>query len=321
MCTGIRFTDASGNMFFGRNLDWSFSYGEEVLVTPRNYPMRYAFLNGGAPTTGYAVIGMGITEGGVPLYFDCANEHGLAVGGLNFPGYAQYENDAVAGKTNLAAYEFPLWVARTFESVDDVEAVLHGVAIVGKPVNDRYPVSMLHWMIADAKRSIVVEYMADGIHVYDDDVDILANQPTFAWHRENLRNYISVTNDFPAPVSWGSAELTPYGAGSGMRGLPGDVYSPSRFVRAAYINAHYPVQNTEVGNVSRLFHTLAGVAMVDGCARMGDGRFEKTLYTGGFYAANNTYYYSTYDDPAIRAFALADNDLDGDAVEKAVPRA
>ena len=32
MCTGMRFNDTEGNMFFGRNLDWTFDYGERVLV-------------------------------------------------------------------------------------------------------------------------------------------------------------------------------------------------------------------------------------------------------------------------------------------------
>ena len=41
MCTGIRFIDAEGNMVFGRNLDWSFSYGESILVTPRGFCCEY----------------------------------------------------------------------------------------------------------------------------------------------------------------------------------------------------------------------------------------------------------------------------------------
>ena len=42
MCTGVRFSDDEGNMYFGRNLDWSFSYGETILVTPRGYQYDYA---------------------------------------------------------------------------------------------------------------------------------------------------------------------------------------------------------------------------------------------------------------------------------------
>jgi choloylglycine hydrolase len=96
-----------------------------------------------------------------------------------------------------------------------------------------------------------------------------------------------------------------------MRGIPGDCYSPSRFVRVAYHNAYYPVKDTEEQNVSRLFHTLGAVAMVDGAAKMGDGAFEITVYTGGVSTQTNTYYYNTYDDPAIKSVALADYDATG----------
>jgi DNA recombination protein RmuC len=51
--------------------------------------------------------------------------------------------------------------------------------------------------------------------------------------------------------------------------------------------------------------------MIDGAARMTDGDFELTIFTGGVSCRTNTYYYSTYDDPAIRSVALADYDVQG----------
>lgn len=309
MCTGIRFADARGNMFFGRNLDWSVSYGEQVVVTPRGYVRPWAFEEPSASDHG--VIGMGIVAEGIPLYFDCANEAGLAIAGLNFPGYAQYEDEPLEDAVNVAAYEFPLWVTSLFESVDQVEKALKDVALVGKPVNEAYPVSMLHWLIGDGRRSIVVEYTAAGMRVYRDYVDVLANQPAFPWHSENLRNYLSLTNEFPKPAHWRAATLKAYGSGAGMRGIPGDYYSPSRFVRAAYLNARYPQQDSEGENVLRLFHTLGGVSMIDGAAMMADGAFEKTIYTGGYSADTRTYYFSVYDDPAIKCVSMADCNLQG----------
>ena len=313
MCTGVRFTDDKGNMFFGRNLDWSEGYGQKVVVTPKGYKYHSAFLGDLQPK--YAVIGMGIIQDDVPLYFDCGNDAGLAIAGLNFPGYAQYEKDSVAGRTNIAAYEFPLWVAMNFSSVDEVMQALANVAIVAKPINDQYPVSMLHWMIGDGQKSIVVEYTAAGLQVFQNDVDVLTNQPGYKWHKENLRNYMNLSSPQPEKVEWGNAELTAFGSGSLMRGLPGDYYSPSRFVRVAYFNTHYPEKTSEEENVSRLFHTLAGVAMIDGAAAMADGNFEKTIYTGGYSAATQTYYWNTYEDPAIQKAALSDYDLNSDKLQ------
>lgn len=82
MCTAVRFIDGEDNMFFGRNLDWSFSYGEKVLYTPKDYNYQPAF---NAEDRNHAVLGVGIIADDTPLYFDCANDAGLAVAGLNFP--------------------------------------------------------------------------------------------------------------------------------------------------------------------------------------------------------------------------------------------
>ena len=309
MCTGVRFNDDKGNMFFGRNLDWSVGYGQKIVVTPKGYRYHSAFLGEMSPK--YAVIGMAIIAENIPLYFDCGNEEGLAIAGLNFPGYAEYEKSAVEGKTNISAYEFPLWVAMNFSTVDEVESVLKNVAIIAKPINNQYPVSMLHWIIGDKTRSIVVEYTSAGMQIFHNDVDVLTNQPGYGWHKENLRNYMNLSSPQPEKVTWGKAEMTAFGSGSLMRGLPGDYYSPSRFVRVAYLNTHYPVKSTEEENVSRLFHTLAGVAMIDGAAAMASGDFEKTVYTGGFSAATKTYYWNTYEDPSIKKVALSEFDISG----------
>ena len=305
MCTAVRFTDDQGNMFFGRNLDWSFDYGQAVLRTSGDAAVPAAFERPDDPARGHDVIGVGITALGVPLYFDCANDAGLAVAGLNFPQSARYAAGPVDGSVNVAAYEFPYWVARNFGSVTEVRAALAGVTVVAKAVSDKLPVANLHWIVADATGAIVVECMEDGLRVWEDDVDVLTNEPNFGWHRQNLRNYLTLTDDDPAGVSWGRADLRAFGSGEGLRGVPGDYSGPSRFVKVAFVNAHYPTKSDEKDNVTRLFRTLGSVAVPEGCARMADGSYEKTLYTSGFSAATRTYYYATSDDPQIREFPLA----------------
>ena len=59
MCTGVRFSDDQGNMYFGRNLDWSVGYGQKVVVTPKGYSYNSAFLGEMKPNAG-AIIGMAI---------------------------------------------------------------------------------------------------------------------------------------------------------------------------------------------------------------------------------------------------------------------
>ncbi|MBO9568946.1 MAG: choloylglycine hydrolase [Cellulomonas iranensis] len=309
MCTGIRFTDAEGHGYLARNLDWTTGYGQRVVVTPTGYAPRSPF--GAVPDVRHAVIGMGIVEEGMPLYFDCGNDAGLAVAGLNFPGYADYAPGPRDGATNVAAYELPLWVCSQFSSVDEVVAAAQDLVIVDKPINDRFPSSMLHWIVGDADRAIVLEQTADGLHVHDDDVDVLTNQPGFGWHHENLRNYLNASPAFPEEVVLTRARLHPFGSGAHMRGIPGDYSSPSRFVRVAYAHAHHPVRATEEENVVRAFRTLQQVQMLDGSAAMESGEFETTIYTGLFSSRTSTYYWYTYDDLTIRSVALADHAPDG----------
>ena len=313
MCTGIRFTDKTGAMFFGRNLDWTQGYGEKVVVTPPAAQVPTAFERPGDPARGHAVIGMGIVVAGIPLYFDCGNDAGLAIAGLNFPQSARYAAATVDGTTNVAAYEFPYWVARNFSTLAELRTALTHVTVVAKPVNEQLPVANLHWIVGDATGSVVVECLEGGLKVWEDDVDVLTNEPDFGWHRQNLRNYLMLTDGLPAAAGWGRAELRPFGSGVGVQGLPGDYGGPARFVRAAFVNAHYPAQSDEKANVTRLFRTLGAAAVPDGVARMGNGTYEKTLYTSCFSAGSLTHYHATYDDPAIRAYPLAACDLTGTA--------
>ena len=68
---------------------------------PRGASIPTQFLGSLGPE--HACVGMGIVVGGVPCYFDCANEAGLAIAGLNFPGYAQFAEAPEKGAVNVAA--------------------------------------------------------------------------------------------------------------------------------------------------------------------------------------------------------------------------
>ena len=151
MCTAIRFTDENGALFFGRNLDWMESYGEEILATPRGFAYDYA-LGATHAEQPHAVLGVGCVMGGKPMYFDCANDAGLAIAGLNFPRCGAFPHEPAEGKCNVATFEFPLWVARNFASTDEAEHALTNTQIVSL-VQPGQPESLLHWIIADGTRT------------------------------------------------------------------------------------------------------------------------------------------------------------------------
>ncbi len=57
----------------------------------------------------------------------------------------------------------------------------------------------------------------------------------------------------PASASGGCAEFSPFGSGAGVQDMPGDYGEPARFVRTAFVNAHYPAQDSERDDTARLF--------------------------------------------------------------------
>ena len=73
MCTAA--TYKTKDFYFGRTLDYDFSYGDEVTVTPRNY--AFEFHNIGIMKNHYAMIGMAHVAENYPLYYDAVNEKGL----------------------------------------------------------------------------------------------------------------------------------------------------------------------------------------------------------------------------------------------------
>ena len=105
MCTAV--TYKTKDHYFGRTLDLEYSYHEEVVVTPRNSPL--SFRGHRTLKTHYAIIGMATVVDGYPLYYEAANEHGLAMAGLNFPGNAHYFEE-MEGKDNVAPFEFVPWI-------------------------------------------------------------------------------------------------------------------------------------------------------------------------------------------------------------------
>lgn len=94
-----------------------------------------------------------------------------------------------------------------------------------------FPLSTLHWMIADQTGTIVVESMKDGLHVYDNPVGVMTNNPPFPIMKFALNDYFALSAHHKEHTFGPGVELAEYSRGMGGLGLPGDLSSKSRFVR------------------------------------------------------------------------------------------
>ena len=208
MCTAATYTTDS--FYFGRNLDYEFSYGDEVTVTPRAYPFSLRCM--GDFRTKYAMIGMAYVAGEYPLYYDAVNEKGLGIAGLNFVGNAVY-HPAQDGKSNVAQFELIPWMLGSCATLAEVRTLLAKTNIVNIPFSEQLPLAQLHWLIADKTGSIVVESTADGLHIYDNPVGVLTNNPPFPQQLFALNNYRALSPRTPAVAFADGLDLPVYSRG------------------------------------------------------------------------------------------------------------
>lgn len=311
MCTGLVLETNKGEHLFGRNMDIEFTFGQNVGVIPRNFEY-YNVATKDKEHTKYGIIAMMTVMEGQPMLADGMNEKGLAIAGLNFPGYSYYSKKIQEGKTNIPVHNFMLWILSNFTNIEEVRNAIENINIIDIPFNDKTPNPTLHWILTDKTgKSIVIETTErDGLRVFDNNVGVLTNSPTFDWHLTNLKQYMNITFEDIAPLKWSDQGLNKLGVGIGSVGLPGDCTPPARFVRAAFLR-HATLLNDDNIGVSQFFHILNGVAMVRGSVRTPQKLNDITVYTSCMNLEQHLYYYNTYDNNNISVVDMKKVNLDG----------
>ncbi len=307
MCTAVSVRGSSH--LFGRTLDYEKSYGEEIVLLPRR--CSFSFRNGTVLKEHFAMIGMAHVAQSVPLYYDAVNEHGLAMAGLNFVGNACYQEPG-KGRKNVAQFEVIPWILCTCRTVKEARKALSGMNITAEAFSEALPVAQLHWLLADKEEAITIEAVREGLKVYDNPVGVLTNNPPFDMQMTMLAQYQQLSPRDPENHFVSGLELTPWSRGMGAMGLPGDLSSGSRFVRAAFTAGNAEPGKDKEDAVTQFFHIMETVSQTRGCCRLPDGSCECTLYTSCCDTEKRIYYYTTYGNRQISAVALYGEGLRGE---------
>lgn len=306
MCTAA--TYRTKDFYFGRTLDYEFSYGEEITVTPRNYPFSFRYLP--EKREHYAIIGMAHVEENYPLYYDAVNEKGLGMAGLNFVGNAVY-GEVREGKENVAVFELIPYILSQCENTEEARELLGKVQITDTRFKEQLPNGRLHWIIADEKEAITVESVTEGLKIYENAPGVLTNNPPFPMQMFQLNNYMQLSSRQPENLFSDQLSLETYSRGMGALGLPGDLSSASRFVRVAFTKLHARSGEGEADSVGQFFHILGSVEQTRGCCELENGKYEITIYTSCCNATKGIYYYTTYTNRQITAVDMHREKLDG----------
>lgn len=304
MCTAI--TYQTKDFYFGRTLDYDRAFGEAVTLTPRNFPLPFRHISD--QPHHYAILGMAHTADGYPLYYDAFNEHGLAMAGLNFVGNAVFA-PPVSNRENIAVFELIPWILGNCRNTQDARKLLCNCNLTNTSFSASIPTAQLHWLLADKQETITLEATADGLQIHDNPVGVLTNNPPFPQQLTNLCNYCQLSPDDPENRLLPRLTLQPYSRGMGAIGLPGDLSSQSRFVRAAFTRYHSVTNIDADDSVSQFFHILGTVSQTRGCCRIDQEAMEITIYTACCNTDRGIYYYTTYGNRQITAVNMHHEDI------------
>lgn len=172
------------------------------------------------------------------IFIDGLNSQGLSAGALWNPG-TEYPPQAQNSSLPPLFYaEIVGWALGNCATTNDVLTGLAGFSIWGPKFKENGYLP-LHFIFTDnTGASLVVEFLGGAMQTYASTVSdpangVLTNSPSYAWQTTNLQNYCNLSVIGKQATSLNPSVTTP--VGNQLVGLPGDIMSSSRFVRAAVL--------------------------------------------------------------------------------------
>ncbi|EFS02558.1 choloylglycine hydrolase, partial [Listeria seeligeri FSL S4-171] len=105
-------------------------------------------------------------------------------------------------------------------------------------------------------------------------------------------------------------DLDAYSRGMGGIGLPGDLSSMSRFVKATFTKLNSVSGNSESESIGQFFHILGSVEQQKGLCDVGEEKYEHTIYSSCCNMDKGIYYYKTYENSQITGVDMHQEDLE-----------
>ena len=130
----------------------------------------------------------------------------------------------------------------------------------------------------------------------------------------NLNNYMALSIESPVNNFSKKLNFDTYSRGMGALGLPGDLSSASRFVKATFTKMNSLSGDSESESISQFFHILGSVDQQRGCVHMGEDKYEITIYTSCCNMDKGIYYYTTYENSQITGVDMHKENLEGSSL-------
>ena len=326
-CTSFTLASADGGRVYGRTMEFGLALRSQFIVVPHKLSLVGTGPDGApgsglAWTTKYGIVGTNGLD--LPVVIDGVNEAGLGGGLLFFPGAALFQDvPQTEAKNSIASYELLLYTLSSFATVAEVKAGLPKI-MVNRSLQVVFKApGPLHMTLHDAQgNSLVVEYIGGALKMYDNPGSVMTNAPAFDWHMTNLANYLNVSDQQPPNRALSGLVLTPPSSGSGMLGLPGDMSSPARFVRAFFFTGTAPPSATTEAAVNNAFHVLNNFDIPPGTIRTSAGNqagggvdgYEVTEWMAVSDLTHRRFYLRSYGNSQTRMIDLNRAGMDGKTI-------
>jgi len=317
-CTDFRLTAKDGTILVTRSMEFATDLQSHLRTSTRDRVFTTT-INAKPGLSWKATYGYLYLDGmGQDYAVDGMNEAGLSFEALYLPGYTQYQS-MPATKENLSLPYINIgdWILSNFKTIDEVKAALAKIYVVAQDLpgmgNIVFP---LHYSVYDLSgKGIVIEYVNGNLSI-SDNIGVMTNSPSYAWHTANLTNYLNLSPYNPKPMVVDGVTYTSTGQGAGAVGLPGDTSPVSRFVRTAFSAANaYPVNNAvDLLNVAE--HIINDVDIASGVSRTLSNGKESSDYTQWVVfkdLSNLKFYYRTYNNMTLQLVDLKQLDFSPNA--------
>ena len=294
-CTSFLLKGNDNGYVYGRTMEFGIQLKSALIVIPRNFQNEGVGVNG-KPGTGlgwkarYAATGANV-----------------------------YQNTPAAQSANsIASYQMLTFALTNYATIEEVKAGFTKIQVNSSvlPVYNG-PVQVRMTLHDRSGKSIVIEYLKSKLVITDNPVGVMTNDPEFSWHLNNIGNYANLTKMERNPLVINGASFSPPSSGSGMKGLPGDFLSPSRFIRALFLVDAAPSDLSTDKQVNNAWHILGNFDIPAGAVTLpannpyggGAGGYETTEWSTVADTKNLVYYIKTYGNQSIQAFYLKGADF------------
>ena len=256
-CTGITLHTQSNQPITARTIEWAATPLNTMLVVMPRGQKQVSFLPDGTKegkqfVANYGYVGIAVEDNAFVM--EGINEAGLGAGLFYFPNYGEYMPYKEEDKSlTVSDMQFVAWVLSTCATIDEMVALLPTIRVSGTDPR----ASTVHWRITEPSgRQVVVEIVNQEVEIHENPLGVLTNSPSFDWHITNLNNYVNLMAGAVKEREIGALTLKAFSGGTGLHGMPGDMTSPSRFVRAAIFQSTAPRLETSEETVVQAFHLM-----------------------------------------------------------------